>query len=202
MKHTMYVFLGLLMVLLLTGCFQGRPSRKPPIHWNPSMDKQQKYKTQEASLFFEDGSNMRLPVEGTVSRENLRADIEYYTGKNIKGEFIKKSPVKTDLNLINRGQERFNIYCAPCHGKIGEGQGIVVKRGMLPPTSFFDPKIIAYPDGQIFDVISNGVRNMPSYRHQISVEDRWAIISYFRALQRSRTATMEDIPEDVLKDMR
>ncbi len=196
------IIILLAVTIFIAGCYQGRPSNKTPLHFNPSMDQQKKYKTQSSSMYFENGSTMRLPVEGTVARGFLRENVEYYTGKNKKGEFIKKSPVATDMALMLRGQERFNIYCAPCHGRIGQGQGIVVKKGLLPPPSFMDPKILAYPDGQIFDVISNGIRNMPSYRHQVPVPDRWAIISYFRALQRSQTATAKDIPEDIMKSMR
>ena len=101
------------------------------------------------------------------------------------------------MQLLKRGQERFNIYCAPCHGQTGDGQGIVVQRGYLPPPSYHQDRLRKMPDGYIFDVITNGVRNMPSYRHQVPVADRWAIVSYLRALQRSQNATINDIPPEM-----
>lgn len=101
------------------------------------------------------------------------------------------------MQLLQRGQERFNIYCSPCHGKTGDGKGIIVQRGMLPPPSFHEARLLQAPDGHFFDVISNGIRNMPTYRHQIPVSDRWAIVAYLRALQRSQNATINDIPVDL-----
>ena len=101
------------------------------------------------------------------------------------------------MQLIERGQQRFNIYCSPCHGRTGDGRGIVVQRGLLPPPSFHDDRLRKVGDGHIFDVISNGIRNMPSYRAQIPVDDRWAIVSYFRALQRSQNASINDVPAEM-----
>ncbi|MDF1544279.1 MAG: cytochrome c [bacterium] len=201
MRNLFFTAVVSLLLLSLTACYQGRPSKEPPIHLNPNMDKQEKYKAQESSMFFENGSAMRLPVEGTVARGWLREDVEYFTGINSRGDTIKTSPVPTTMAGLLRGKERFEIYCTPCHGRIGNGQGIVVKRGMLPPPSFHEQRLRDVGDGHIFDVISNGIRNMPSYRHQVPVEDRWAIISYFRALQRSQNATKEDVPSTVLNEI-
>jgi mono/diheme cytochrome c family protein len=188
--------LALLIITLvsLTGCYQGRPSKKPPIHVNPNMDNQPKYKAQAESKFFADGATMRIPVEGTVARGELREDVEYYTGKKANGDFVEENQRPVDMQLLKRGQERFEIYCSPCHGRVGNGQGIVVSRGMLPPPTFHSDSLRAYPDGRIFDVITNGIRNMSSYAAQIPVEDRWAIIAYVRALQRSQHATIDDVP--------
>ena len=105
------------------------------------------------------------------------------------------------MELLQRGQERYNIFCSPCHGKTGEGNGIVVQRGMLQPTSFFDKRLVNESDGQIFDVMSNGKNNMPAYKSQIPVKDRWAIVAYFRALQKSRSASKNDIPPSVLEGL-
>lgn len=196
------VFVAILLIGLISiGCFRGVPSSKPPIHLNPNMDKQPKYKGQEESNFFEDGSTMRLPIEGTVARGELREDVVYYTGKDAQGNYVQRSPVPSTMATLRRGQERFDIYCSPCHGRTGYGQGMVVKRGMIPPPSFHDERTRKFPDGQIFDVVSNGVRNMPSYRHQIPVEDRWAIVAFVRALQRSQNATKSDIPQEVLDSL-
>lgn len=201
MKNNLKISVILIIVasLFVSGCYQGRPSKNEPIHLNPNMDNQEKYRPQAESKFFADGATMRKPVEGTVARGQLRADTEYYTGKKENGDFIKTLPANVTLNkdLLMRGYERFNIYCSPCHGRIGDGKGIVVARGMVPPPSFHTDSIRAFPDGRLFDVITNGVRNMPAYRFQVPVEDRWAIISYLRVLQRSQNATIEDVPENI-----
>ena len=199
MKKVTLQFTALFLVLfVVSGCFQGRPSDKEPIHLNPNMDKQQKYRPQAESNYFEDGATMRPIIEGTVARGLLKDDTEFHFGKDAQGNFINGFPKQMILNmkLLKRGQERYGIYCAPCHGQIGNGRGIVVERGMLPPPSFHSDSIRVYPNGRVFDVITNGVRNMPPYKYQIPVEDRWAIIAYFNALQRSQNATIEDVPQN------
>ncbi len=202
--HPILSIIILLTVCVLlsmsSGCYQGRPSEKPPIHVNPNMDNQEKYTAQSESQFFADNASMRTPVAGTISRGNLKEDTAYYEGKSGKDKngndlFIHPSPVKVSMDLLNRGQERYNIYCSVCHGKTGEGNGIVVQRGLLPPPTFHDDRLRGQEDGYIFDVITNGKGNMPSYKHQVSVEDRWAIVGYLRALQRSQNASAEDVPE-------
>ncbi len=178
------------------GCYQGRPTSREPIHLNPNMDDQPKYEAMEKSRFFADGSAMRLPVEGTVARGELNVDPAYYTGKDRSSKLIRTIPVPVTMGLLRRGQERYNIYCSPCHGRVGDGQGIVVKRGYPPPPTFHAERLREIEDGHIFDVITNGIRNMPPYKHQVPVEDRWAIVAFFRALQRSQAATPDDIPAD------
>jgi mono/diheme cytochrome c family protein len=185
----------------MSGCYRGRPSAKPPVHLNPNMDDQPKYEAMEASKFFENHAAMRVPVEGTVPRGWLRLDVEYYTGKTADGKLVKEIPVEVTLPMLQHGQERFNIYCSPCHGRAGDGKGIIVNRGYVPPPSFHQDRLRAVEDGHIFDVITNGIRNMPSYRHQIPVEDRWAIVAYFRALERSQNASADDVPPEVLKKL-
>jgi hypothetical protein len=192
----------LVCLLLFTGCYRERPSEKPPIHLNPNMDRQEKYKAQSESEFFTDHSTMRQPVDGTVARGYLREDTEYYEGKNAKGEFINNVPTEIDMNMLERGQERYNIYCSPCHSLVGDGRGIMINKGYLPPPSFHIDRIRAMPDGQIYDVITNGVRNMPSYRQQINPDDRWTIVGYVRALQRSQNATITDIPEEKREELK
>jgi mono/diheme cytochrome c family protein len=192
----------IVIVLFLSGCFRGRPSEDPPIHINPNMDDQPKYKAQSESQYFENGSSMRMPVAGTVARGEEYEDTRYYFGKDAKGNPIAENPVPITIQLLKRGQNRFNIYCAPCHGQTGDGQGIVVKRGYLPPPNFHQDLVRNYPDGHIFDVITNGIRNMPSYKHMIPVADRWAIVSYVRALQRSENATLSDIPEEIRNEIK
>lgn len=181
----------------MTSCYRGKPSEDPPIHMNPNMDSQEKYEAQEESRFFEDGSAMRPPVAGTVARGELRENDAYYRGKNKDGSLITKMPVEITMELLQRGRERYNIYCAPCHDQTGSGKGIVVKKGFLPPPSMHLDRLRESPDGHFYDVISNGIRNMPSYKHQIPVADRWAIVSYVRALQRAQNAGSKDVPEEL-----
>ena len=187
-------FILAVMLLLLAGCTRNRPSDDPPIHLNPNMDAQERYEAQGSSQYFEDGSAMRTPVEGTVARGWLADDIELMTGRNHQGELVSKNPLTVDMALLKRGQKRFNIYCAPCHSKVGDGRGIMIKKGYLPPPSFDDPRLLEMPEGHFFETITNGVRNMPSYKSQVPVRDRWAIVAYLRALQCAKTAKLEDIP--------
>jgi mono/diheme cytochrome c family protein len=189
----------MLVVILstLTGCYQGQPSKKPPIHLNPNMDDQPKFQAQASSEFFPNGQAMRKPVEGTIARGQLREDVVYYTGKDATGKLVKKSPVPATLQNIKRGQDRFNIYCAACHGRVGDGVSMVVKRGMFPPANFSQERLRNIEDGHFFEVMSNGLRNMPAYKSQIPVADRWAIINYIRVLQRSQNASANDVPAEV-----
>ncbi|GBE30472.1 MAG TPA: cytochrome c [Bacteroidetes bacterium] len=198
-SKTHVILLGLLaiMVLLLAGC-QGQPSEKPPIHVNPNMDSQPKYRAQSSSEFFSDGASMRLPVEGTVARGELHEDTEFWEGKySQSGAFIIDSPLVPTMDNLERGRERFNIYCAVCHGQVGDGTGIIIKRGFILPPSFHTDQIREYPDGKIFDIITHGIRNMPKYADQIPVEDRWMIVNYLRALQLSQNARLTDLPDEV-----
>jgi mono/diheme cytochrome c family protein len=159
------------------------------------MDNQPKYKAQAASPFFADGRASHLPVEGTVAHGQLKEDDALYTGK-VGSEYVKIVPLPIDEALLRRGQERFNISCAPCHGRTGMGNGMVAQRalGALVPANLQDERIRQVPDGYLFDVITNGVRSMQSLRHQIPESDRWAIIAYLRALQRSQHAASSDVP--------
>ena len=197
----------ILMIVLLTplylcGCFRGRPSEKPPIHLVPDMDDQPKYKAYQSSEFFKDHSAMRLPVAGTVAREFPVADKRTLEGREEDGDFVARSPVAITLPLLQRGQERYNIFCAPCHSQVGDGQGIMIKKGYIPPPTFHSDRLRQLEDGYLFEVISHGIRNMPAYGPQVPVDDRWAIVGYIRALQRSQHATRRDVPEQLLEKMR
>ena len=197
-KHLLLLAMAACFAIAISsGCTRGRPSENTPIHLNPNMDHQQKYLPQAESRFFEDGMTMRNPVAGTFARGDLHEDDAYWRGRDAIDSVIAKIPVPVTMQLIERGQQRYNIYCAPCHSRTGDGRGIVVQRGMLPPPSFHEDRLRKVDDGHIFDVITNGIRNMPSYKAQIPVEDRWAIVSYFRALQRSQNATLEDVPVEM-----
>ena len=194
---TMLMVLICTLSVLAAGCARNRPSEKPPIHLNPNMDDQPKYDAQETGEFFEDGATMRTPVAGTVARGELKDDDLFFKGKDSRGNFVKKAPIDIDMQFLDRGQERYNIYCSPCHSRVGDGRGIMITRGYIPPPTFHSERIRELPDGHIFDVITHGIRNMPSYRHQIPPEDRWAIVVYLRALQRSQNAGIDDIPVEL-----
>lgn len=184
-----------LLGLLIVGCYRGAPSEKTPVHLNPNMDQQPRFDAQEESKFYADGAAMRVPPAGTVARGFLREDSVMYTGRTSDGALVVEMPAPKTMNVLRRGQERFNIYCSPCHSRLGDGKGIMIQRGYLPPPSFYEERLLQAPDGHYFDVITHGIRNMPAYRYQIPVEDRWAIVAYVRALQRTQTATIQDIPE-------
>ncbi|MCP4632634.1 MAG: cytochrome c [candidate division Zixibacteria bacterium] len=186
-----------MFLVVISGCTREHPSDKPPIHLNPNMDDQPKYKAQAESKFFEDDATMRTPVSGTVAQGELRDDDIYYKGKNIDGSYVLKAPLSINKETLLRGQERFDIYCSPCHSRLGDGRGIMLEKGYVPPPTFHSDRLRNLPDGEIFEVISNGVRNMPSYRHQINVHDRWTIVLYMRALQRSQNASINDIPVEL-----
>lgn len=187
--------ISLLLVALL-GC-RGRPSNKPPIHIVPNMDNQPRYEAQEAGPYFLDGSAMRQPVAGTIARGTLNNDPLFYEGL-IPGtdQLTPKSPITPTTEGLERGRERFNIYCSMCHGQAGDGRGIMVKKKYIPPPTFHSDLMRNHPDGHFFNVITNGVRNMPAYGPQVPVADRWQIVNYIRALQRGQWADMEDVPEE------
>jgi mono/diheme cytochrome c family protein len=185
----------LLATLALLGACRGQPSEKQPLHLVPDMDWQPKWQPGEATAFFADQRAMRPLVEGTVARGFLRDDEGFYRGM-VGDKYLAKAPIPVDEKTLRRGQDRYDIYCAPCHDRSGAGQGTSVKRGYPLPISLTSERVLTMSDGQVFWTISNGVRNMPAYRKQIPVEDRWAIAAYVRALGRSQVATIADVPAD------
>jgi mono/diheme cytochrome c family protein len=186
--------LVLTSVLALGGCARGCTSSRPPIHINPSMDDQPKVRTQTASTFFFDGASMRQPVPGTVPIGGLKEDAVFFTGKGADEQFVATIPRPVDEALLDRGRQRYEIYCQPCHDARGDGQGILFQRGKVPTATFHQEKIQKYSDGQIFDVITNGVGLMPAYRWPIPPADRWAIVAHVRELQRERQARATSAP--------
>lgn len=178
--------LVIVSVVALTGCARGCTSSQPPIHINPSMYNQPKVLPQTASDFFYNGASMRDPVPGTIPIGGLKEDGAFFTGKGADGQFVAKIPEPVTPALVERGQQRYTIYCQPCHDARGDGHGILFQRGNVPTASFHQEKILKYPDGQIFDVITNGQGLMPGYRWPIQAPDRWAIIAYVRELERKR----------------
>ncbi len=181
-------------------------SKLPRIHLIQNMDNQPRYKAQQYNVLFADRRAMRPQVEGTVARGELDLTQEYYTG--VKDEsWVTEYPVPVTDLLIKRGQEKYEISCAPCHGYAGYGDGMINKRAeqlqepaWIQPSSFHTDEIRNREHGHIFNSITNGIRSMPAYREKLSPNDRWAVVAYVRALQRSQNATFEDIPQDVLSD--
>jgi mono/diheme cytochrome c family protein len=159
------------------------------------MHDQPKYKAFRRSDFFGDDRSARPLVEDTVARGQLRADVAYYTGKQGTTP-VDVLPVAVTPVLLQRGQQRYGIYCTPCHGATGRGNGMVVQRGYRSPPSFHIDRLRNEKTGYFFDVISSGFGAMPDYAAQIAVPDRWAIVAYVRALQLSENARLEDVPAD------
>lgn len=197
---------GFIIVLLLVGC-RGSQSDAPPIHPNLNMDFQEKFDPQGYNPLFEDKAAMRKPVSGTVPRGQLRDSSAFYQGRTEDGDYVERVPIAVNRDVLERGQDRYEIYCAPCHGRTGAGNGIIMRGdyGYTPAPSYHQDGLrrTASPsprqtDGYLYDVIANGVRNMPGYAQQIPVRDRWAIVTYIRALQRSQYAEAENLPESVL----
>lgn len=154
---------------------------------------QPKYKPLSRSDFFADERAARPLPDGTVARGFLRADAQLYTGK-VRGALTTEFPMRADAALLTRGQQRYNIYCTPCHDRTGGGGGIVVRRGYRAPPSFHIDRLRDAPVGHYFDVITNGFGAMPDYAAQIEPADRWAIVAYVRALQLSQNTHLAEVP--------
>ena len=202
MRNTVLIAL-VLGGLVLAGC-RGSVSDEPPVHLNRNMDFQPRYEAQEASDFFDDGRTMRPTVPGTVARGLLREDTRFFLGLEPGGGYVPQIPLDTlTTAFVLRGRERYDIYCAICHGRAGDGQGIVMTGGYgFAAIGYHTDRLRQIEDGYLYDVIANGIRTMPAYGQQIPVADRWAIVAYVRALQRSQNAGESDIPPDVLADIR
>jgi mono/diheme cytochrome c family protein len=160
------------------------------------MQDQPKYRPQRPSDFFSDGRSERQPVEGTVARGTLNEDTAFYEGKDAAGKDIEEFPIAVDKTVILRGQQRYDIYCSPCHGRIGNGLGMIVRRGFKQPPSYHIDRLRNAPVGHLYDVISNGYGAMLNYASQVQPRDRWAIVAYIRALQYSENANINDLPQE------
>ena len=208
-----------LTVVLVVGVagFRGNTTRNRPIEVFPDMDRQQKLHPQHPSDFFADGRASRLPVPGTIARSSpyqlSAADpnlvvYPFESGAATTGvepgttNFVATSPFEYTAQFMARGQERYQINCAPCHGAVGDGNGITKKFGMAVVANLHDPRIVKMPDGELFYVITNGRNLMGAYGPQISVPDRWAIVGYVRALQLSRLANAADVPEQMRSELK
>ena len=176
------MLLALLCLSLVAGCRQ-------------DMHNQPKFIPLRESEFFPDGRSERPLVPGTVPRGELRDNSEFYTGM-IGDKLVDTLPMPLTKRLLQRGQQRFNIYCAPCHSLVGDGDGMIVRRGYLRPPSFHDDRLRNAPLGHFYRVMTYGSGAMPDYAQQVSPADRWAIVAYIRALQLSQAAGVNDVPAD------
>jgi mono/diheme cytochrome c family protein len=158
------------------------------------MHDQPKYIPLRPSEFFADGRSERQFPTGTVARGHLNDDAAYYDGKGSDGKPLAQFPFPVTREVVQRGQDRFNIYCSPCHDRLGEGNGMIVRRGYRHPPSYHIDRLRQATDGYLYDVITNGFGAMPDYAAQIPVRDRWTIVAYIRALQLSHNAKVSDVP--------
>jgi len=177
------VAVSTILMFTLSGCRQ-------------DMHDQPKYIPLRPSSFFADGRSERPLIEGTVARGHLHEDTALYQGKGPDGKPVADFPFPVTKEVIQRGQQRYNIYCTPCHDRIGNGDGMIVRRGYRKPPSYHIDRLRQVPNGYIYDVITNGFGAMPDYAAQIEAHDRWAIVAYVRALQLSQNASINDVPPD------
>lgn len=180
MNKYKYLFLALLVL--------------PSLACRRDMQSQPKYTPLKRSWFYADGRSARPTPPGTISVDEVNIDPALDTG-SVDGTFVDKIPIPVTADLLKRGQNRFNIYCAPCHARTGFGNGMIAERGFRKPVNLNGQRIRGAPPGYIYQVIVNGFGSMAGYAYQIkSVRDRWAIVAYIRALELSRWATLKDVP--------
>lgn len=178
-----YLLSTMTCALLLTGCWY-------------DMRQQAKVKPLQSSDFFLDGQSSRLLLVDTVARGHLNSDKAFYQGMNEDDTPVEDFPIEITREVLERGRERYDIFCAPCHSRLGNGQGMIVQRGFKAPPSFHIDRLREAPPGYYYDVITNGFGVMYSYASRVPPEDRWAIIAYIKALQLSQNATLDDVPPD------
>lgn len=190
-KHSIRNKITLAVVLLalsLSGCLN-------------NMRDQPRYEPLEVSQFFSDQRSSRPLVDNTVPRGALIEDRVFVTGRTEDGGLVKDIPAEITADLLERGRERYDIFCSPCHGFDGFGEGMIVQRGFTPPPSFHSDRLRQSPAGHYFEVITNGFGQMFSYAYRISPDDRWAIVAYIRALQISQNASPDDVPQDEFQQL-
>ncbi len=188
-RSTLYALRSTIKAMSLTMLLSLTTACRQDMHDQP------RYEPLERSTFFDDGRSARPFVEGTVARGHLKTDEHFYTGK-VNGELVTTLPFPATLEVLSRGHARYDIYCSPCHDRVGNGQGMIVQRGFRQPPSFHIDRLRQAPMGHFFDVMTNGFGTMYSYADRIAPRDRWAIVAYIRALQLSQNAKLEDVPAE------
>ena len=208
MRYFLLIFVVCVAAVIGIAGKRGTLMRKTPMYIFPDMKRQLKLRPMEPNNFFENGVSSQLPPDGTVvhAKPTIVGDKQVFpyedspvfTGK-VPGttNFVETNPFPITEALLKRGQERFNIYCSPCHGREADGNGITKKLGvMMTVANLQDPRIVKFADGEIFNVITHGRNTMGAYGPNVQAEDRWAIIAYVRALQLSHLGTIDDVPQD------
>jgi hypothetical protein len=209
MRYFLAIFVLAVAVVVGVLGFRGTHFRKPPLYIFPDMEFQLKLRPQKENGFFTNGLTSQLPIPGTIARstplqsangpvypfEDSPINTGHITGTT---NFVETNPMPITAELLKRGQQRFTINCTPCHGATGEGKGITQKIGaMAVVANLHDKRIVELPDGELFFVITNGRNLMGAYGANVTVEDRWAIIAYLRALQLSRLGAVDDLPQEL-----
>ena len=202
MRYAYYTLAFLVLLTVSIMGFRGMRSTPPPIEVFPDMDRQARYKPQAESKFFADGRADRPMPGGTVPRGRttaadpafLRADDLRYAGKAADGSFARGFPIAVTTDLIKHGRDRYQIYCAPCHGALGDGNGVTKQYGMVATPSYHDDRLRAMAEGEIFNTITHGKNTMFSYADKLSPDERWAVVAYVRALQRAAHGSLADVP--------
>jgi|SRR5690606_5259230 len=194
-----YVYLvTFFVVVLAVGIlgFRGTTFTKPPIEIFPDMDRQPRYDPQARSTFFADGRTDRPLPPGVVARGELRLDTALYQGRTANGEWVRGFPeaLTVDHSFLATGRKSYDIYCAPCHGGLGDGRGIVTQYGWGTPANFHSDLFRQMPEGEIYNTITHGKNTMLPYADKLTPPERWAVVAYVRALQRSQNARAEDVP--------
>ena len=213
MRYFLVGFFVLVVGVVAVAGFRGSFTRNTPIEIFPDMDRQPKLRPQAPNNFFADGLSSRLPVEGTVAHASaVQVGAEkvfghqshpFNTGKiSGKTNFVELIPAPVTAQFMERGQQRYNIYCSPCHSSVGDGKGVTSKYGMTATASLHDPRIVRMADGEIFHTITVGKNTMMGYADKLEPADRWAVIAYVRALQRARLATKDEVPADIMATLK
>lgn len=198
MRYIFIVWVVCVAVVVGIAGFKGDKTRRPPIELIPDMDRQPKLRPQAENAFFKDGRSSQLPPQGTIARNSRWEQTAENTGR-VPGStnLVNAIPIPVNAELMARGQERYTIYCLPCHGAAGDGKGVTSKLGMTLVGDLHDQKgrkLVSASDGQIFDTITNGKNLMGAYGSVLDPKDRWAVVAYVRALQLSRLGLFDDIP--------
>jgi mono/diheme cytochrome c family protein len=209
MRYFLVIFALCVVAAVCVAGRRGSVSRKPPIYLFPDMDRQLKLRPQEPNGFFPNGVSSQLPVAGTVAQARPLVvgatevfpyeDSPVFSGRMAGAtNFIETNPYPVTAQLLKRGQERFTIHCAPCHGQLGDGNGITKKIGaMAVAANLHDKRIVVMPDGELFNTITHGKNLMGAYGPNVPVPDRWAVIAYLRALHLSRLGSADDVPPEL-----
>ena len=203
MRHVYLITLFVCVLLVSILGFRGSKFTAPPLdifpEWAfPSMEHQPKLRPQSESKFFADGRADRTPPVRTVRADlPLREDEHLYAGKDASGAFAAGLPaaLAVDLRFVERGRDRYQIYCAPCHGALGDGNGITKRYGMGATPTYHDPRLRTMPDGEIYNTITYGKNTMLPYADKLAPEDRWAVVTYVRTLQRAQQGTTADVTD-------